>query len=72
VDVVDTTGAGDAFGTAAAWAIAEGQSLPIALVAGTLNAASVVGKIGAQAGLLTEKQLRDQLKNPPLSVSKIS
>jgi ribokinase len=72
VSVVDTTGAGDAFGTAAAWALARGESLPIALQAGTLNAASVVEHIGAQAGLLTEHQMRDRLKSHPLSVSEIS
>lgn len=72
VNVVDTTGAGDAFGTGAAWALAQGESLPISLRAGTLNAASVVGAIGAQAGLLTEHQMRDRLKSHPLSVSEIS
>lgn len=72
VSVIDTTGAGDAFGTGAAWALSGGESLPIALIAGTLNAASVVGAIGAQAGLLTEHQMRDRLNTHPLSVSEIS
>ncbi len=72
VTVVDTTGAGDAFGTATAWALACGESLPTALIAGTLNAASVVGAIGAQTGLLTEHQMRDRLKNHPIAVSEIS
>lgn len=72
VNVVDTTGAGDAFGAGATWALATGESLPISLRAGTLNAASVVGAIGAQAGLLTEHQMRDRLKSHPLSVSEIS
>lgn len=72
VRVIDTTGAGDAFGTAAAWALATGTSLQAALIAGTLNAASVVGAIGAQAGLLTEHQMRDRLNRSPLSVSEIS
>ena len=70
--VIDTTGAGDAFGTGATWALAAGESLPNVLIAGTLNAASVVGAIGAQAGLLTEHQMRDRLHNHPLSVSEIS
>ncbi len=72
VNVVDTTGAGDAFGTAAAWALSAGESLPTALIAGTLNAASVVGVFGAQAGLLTVYQMRDRLNRHPLSVSDIS
>lgn len=72
VTVIDTTGAGDAFGTGAAWALSSGESLPIALIAGTLNAASVVGALGAQAGLLTEHHMRDRLTSHPLSVSEIS
>lgn len=70
-NVVDTTGAGDAFGTGVTWAISSGATLPIALVAGTLNAASVVGSIGAQAGLLTETQIREKLSHCPLRVSEI-
>lgn len=72
VTVIDTTGAGDAFGTAAAWALSTGASLPISLLAGTLNAASVIGHIGAQAGLLTEHQMRQRLKNTAHSVSENS
>jgi len=72
VHVVDTTGAGDAFGTAVTWALLIGHTLPDALIAGTLNAASVVGKIGAQAGLLTETQITTQMTSSPLSVSEIS
>ncbi len=60
-DVVDTTGAGDAFGTAMTWALISGKSLPIALKAGTINASSVVGRIGAQEGLLTETQIQSKL-----------
>ncbi len=71
VDVVDTTGAGDAFGTAVTWALLTGRSLPDALIAGTLNAASVVGSLGAQAGLLTENQITKQMTSSPLSVSEI-
>jgi sugar/nucleoside kinase (ribokinase family) len=70
--VVDTTGAGDAFGTAATWALAEGESLPTALISGTLNAASVVGAYGAQAGLLTETHMRDWLNRNLVTVSERS
>lgn len=72
VNVVDTTGAGDAFGTGATWALASGQSLPIALVAGTLSASSVVGAIGAQAGLLTDTKMRTELQKQLLHVSELS
>lgn len=55
--VVDATGAGDAFGTAVSFSLMRGQSLQEALVAGTLNASSVVRSVGAQTGLLTEKEI---------------
>jgi ribokinase len=67
-EIVDTTGAGDAFGTGATWALLEGMSLPEALQAGTINATSVVGKIGAQAGLLTHTEMQQQLQNTKLVV----
>lgn len=67
--VVDTTGAGDAFGTAMTWALISGKDLPTALKAGTINAMSVVGVIGAQPGLLTAAQMETSLTQTPLSVS---
>lgn len=60
-DVIDTTGAGDAFGIGMTWALMSGYDLPMALRAGTINAASVVSAIGAQAGLLTDTEIRDRL-----------
>jgi len=66
--VVDTTGAGDAFGTGVTWGLATGRSLPEALKAGTINATSVVGAVGAQAGLLTETEMLRRLKETPLHV----
>ncbi len=70
--VIDTTGAGDAFGTAAFWSLLTGNSLQKALLSGTLNGASVVGAIGAQAGLLTETQIREKLNQNLLEVEIIS
>lgn len=67
--VTDTTGAGDAFGTGVTWALQEGKSLPEALRAGTINASSVVGKIGAQAGLLTHTEMKHHLQNTALDVT---
>lgn len=66
--IVDTTGAGDAFGTGATWALLTGRSLPDALRAGTINSASVVGAIGAQAGLLTDIEMLRRLKETSLDV----
>lgn len=71
VKVVDTTGAGDAFGAGASWALLTGRQLPEALRAGTLNAASVVGAIGAQAGLLTDIQIIQKLQESTLAVSDV-
>lgn len=67
--VVDTTGAGDAFGTAATWALLTGKNLPIALRAGTINAMNVVGSVGAQPGLLTLPELERRLQDSDLTVS---
>lgn len=72
VPVIDTTGAGDAFGTAAFWSLLTENSLQKALISGTLNAASVVGAMGAQAGLLTETQIREKLHQNLLEVEILS
>jgi ribokinase len=66
--VVDTTGAGDAFGTGVTWAFVQGLELPTALLAGTMNATSVVGTLGAQDGLLTDTQMHTKLSSTPLVV----
>jgi sugar/nucleoside kinase (ribokinase family) len=67
--VVDATGAGDAFGTGATWAFLEGKNLPTALRAGTINAMSVIGSVGAQAGLLDRETMERRLAESPVSVS---
>jgi sugar/nucleoside kinase (ribokinase family) len=69
VTVVDATGAGDAFGCGITWGLLCGLGLPSALRAGTINAASVVGTVGAQPGLLTEMQMRQRLSSSTLSVT---
>jgi len=68
-ETLDTTGAGDAFGTGVTWALLQGENLPTALRAGTINAASVVSAIGAQAGLLTDIEMRTRLNIEDLDVS---
>lgn len=67
--VVDTTGAGDAFGTGVTWGILSGMPLPDALKAGSINAASVVGAIGAQTALLTDIDIIDRLQASPLEIT---
>lgn len=57
--VVDSTGAGDAFGSGFFSALLEGKSLSQALSFGIANSGSVVGAYGAIAGLLSKDQMRD-------------
>lgn len=65
---IDTTGAGDAFGTGMTYGLIQGFSLQEAMKTGTINAASVVSKLGAQAGLLTDTDIQSALKTTPLDV----
>jgi len=52
VPVVDRTGAGDAFGSGFVSQIAQGKTLQEAIVFASANSTSVVGLIGAKAGIL--------------------
>jgi sugar/nucleoside kinase (ribokinase family) len=72
VDVIDTTGAGDAFGIGATWALMRGLGMKDMLRAGTFNAASVVAHIGAQKGLMTENAMISELKEKELKIEIIS
>lgn len=54
VPVVDRTGAGDAFISGFTVKIAGGSTLEDALIFGSANSTSVVGQIGAKAGILSE------------------
>lgn len=62
---VDRTGAGDAFASTFVAALAKGLSLEDALRWGPVNSMSVVQKVGAQAGLLSEKALHTFLQHAP-------
>jgi sugar/nucleoside kinase (ribokinase family) len=68
---VDTTGAGDAFAVGVTWAIYEDMSLSDALCAGMISSASVIQHIGTQAGLLTDTEIRNRLKDSSVSVSQL-
>jgi sugar/nucleoside kinase (ribokinase family) len=61
----ERTGAGDAFASTFVAAAAKGLSLEDALRWAPINSMSVVQKTGAQAGLLTEKQLQTLLHKAP-------
>jgi len=62
---VDRTGAGDSFATTFVAALIMGKSLEEALKWAPINSMSVVQKVGAQAGLLTEKELEHFLHQAP-------
>ena len=69
VTVIDTTGAGDAFGTGVTWGLLEGMTLSDALKTGNINASSVVTAIGAQTTLLRDTEIRKRLTQYPHPVS---
>lgn len=58
---VEATGAGDSFATAYVAALCHGLPHAEALKWGPVNAASVVGLIGPQAGLLSKKDIENRL-----------
>ncbi len=62
VNVVDTTGAGDAFNGALAVALAEGKSLEEAVLFGNAAASIKVTRLGAQEGLPTREEVERFLK----------
>lgn len=61
----ERTGAGDAFASTLVAALAKGNSLEGALQWAPINSMSVVQKVGAQAGLLSEHKLEEYLRKSP-------
>ena len=61
----ERTGAGDAFSSAFVAALIKGNDIEGALQWAPINSMSVVQKTGARAGLLTEEQMGEYLKNAP-------
>lgn len=62
---VERTGAGDAFASTFVAALAKGNTLEGALQWGPINSMNVVQHVGAQAGLLSEKQIDELLRKAP-------
>lgn len=56
--VIEKTGAGDSYSSGFLGAILQGKSMQEAMRWGALNSASVIEKVGAQAGLLYRKDLK--------------
>jgi ribokinase len=61
----ERTGAGDAFASTFVAALIKGNTIEGALQWAPINSMSVVQKVGAQAGLLNEKQLDEYLRKAP-------
>lgn len=57
--VVDTTGAGDAFGSTFVFGLIKGFAVEYSLKIASLNAASVISKMGAGDGLLTYRKIKE-------------
>lgn len=60
--VAGTAGAGDAFAATYAACVARGQPAADALIAATVNAASVLAHVDTQSGLLTREALETELE----------
>ena len=64
---LDRTGAGDAFASTFTSMLALGKSIPEALMRAPVNSMSVVQKVGAQEGLLSQKEIEEWLKKAPVN-----
>lgn len=74
IDAIERTGAGDAYSTGCINALIKGKSLKEGMLWGTINAASVIGYIGPEDGLLREEQMKEWLgraKSSGLEVEEI-
>lgn len=61
-DIVEKTGAGDAYATGFLAALIHKKTFQEAMKYGTINAISVITKIGPQLGLLSWQELQEQLQ----------
>lgn len=62
IDSIERTGAGDSYSTGSVSALMKGHDLPTAMLWGTMNAASKVGYVGPQKGLLCEDELPEWIE----------
>ena len=70
--VVNTLGAGDAFGSTFVGAIYNGKTIPEAIRCGIINSSSVIGYSDAKTGLLDQSEIDKRVKqvNPTMCVEK--
>ncbi|HEX9595072.1 MAG TPA: carbohydrate kinase family protein [Candidatus Saccharimonadales bacterium] len=61
VPVIDRTGAGDAFASGLVAMLAQNKSLSEAIIFASANSTSVVGKIGAKAGILSDDAILHEM-----------
>lgn len=62
VPAIERTGAGDAYASAFCVALIHNLDINEAMAWGLLNAQGVIGKVGPQAGILRETQMRNKIK----------
>lgn len=61
--IIEKTGAGDAYSTGFLAATLHGLSIKDAMTWGALNSASVIERVGAQAGLLRKEEMQKRFKS---------
>lgn len=69
-NIVERTGAGDAYASGFLAGFFYGLPVSTAMVWGAIDAASVIGKVGAQTGLLTRQEIEKKIKENPNFVAK--
>lgn len=62
---LERTGAGDAYTSTFVAALASGKDIPTAMAWGSINSMSVVQKVGAQDGLLSQDEIDEFMKKAP-------
>lgn len=62
VDVVEKTGAGDAYNAGFISAVLESKGIDNAMIWGSVNSSSVIQQIGAQPGLLKKSRMEENLQ----------
>jgi sugar/nucleoside kinase (ribokinase family) len=72
IDSMERTGAGDSYSTGCMSALIKGKTLQEGMLWGTINAASKVGYVGPQKGLLREDQLEEWLDRAKSSGVEVS